>query len=179
MSADNDRLIEVLTARKQAIVARWRDAIFRTYPEDTAKFLGRGKDRFTNPVGYNISQESETLLTALLSDADLADCAQSIDNIVRIRAVQDLTAAQATSFVYLLKDVIDDVLGTELHNAEISRALLTFHRKLDQLALLTFDTYMHCRDQVHQIRASQKQKWGMQIGGVPNLSGLDDKEKCE
>ncbi|MFH2055747.1 MAG: RsbRD N-terminal domain-containing protein, partial [bacterium] len=93
-----------------------------------------------------------------------------------IRAVQDLTAAQATSFIYLLKDVIDEVLGAE-QPLEIHRALLLLYRKIDQLALLTFDTYMRCRDQVHQIRAGEKRKWGLQPGSAQSLPVLNDKEK--
>lgn len=176
MSSERSALTELLTAKQQAIVARWRDAIIRTYPEDTAKFLTTKKDRFSNPVGYSIVSESEAIFAALLSDGDIADCAQSIDNIVRIRAVQDLTAAQATCFIYLLKDVIAEVIEPGSQDLEINRALHAFYRKIDQLALLTFDTYMHCRDQVHQIRAGEKRKWGLQPGGA-QLRVLDDKEK--
>ena len=178
MSADMTELIECLTAKQQAIVARWRDAIIRTYPEDTAKFLKTKQDRFSNPVGHSIATESEAIFQKLLAGGEIADCAQSIDNIVRIRAVQDLTAAQATSFIYLLKDVIVEVLREQLQQPEVSRELHAFNRKIDQLALLTFDTYMHCRDQVHQIRAGEKRKWGLQSNGA-QLRVLNDKEKRE
>jgi hypothetical protein len=179
MSSTDNRLIEILTAKQRVIVARWRDAIIRTYPKDTAKFLKSGKNQFANPVGYAIAHESKALFEALLADAELADCAVSIDNIVRIRAVQDLTAAQATRFVFLLKDVIAEVLAAELADTQLSHALLEFHKRIDQLSMLTFDTYMSCRDKVHQIRAGERRKWGLRPSDTQELPALGDKEKNE
>ena len=57
---------DLLHQKRAAIVDRWSTMIAETYPEETAKFMKEQSNRFSNPVGYSISQQTEALYGALL-----------------------------------------------------------------------------------------------------------------
>jgi hypothetical protein len=79
-------LKEALTGKKQAIVALWIERTLDSY--SSPGFFKKATDPFANPVGSNISTGLTRLFEALLSGSDAAGYADSLDQVVRIRAVQ-------------------------------------------------------------------------------------------
>ncbi|MDI6814817.1 MAG: RsbRD N-terminal domain-containing protein, partial [Dehalococcoidales bacterium] len=95
-----------------------------TYPSDTSRFLKQEKDRFLNPVGYTISQEIGAVYEELLQGMDFGKLSASLDNIIRIRSVQDFSPSQAIAFIFLLKKAIRDELGNEIRENQLFEELL-------------------------------------------------------
>jgi hypothetical protein len=156
-------LIALLAENRSAIISGWRDAIAASYPADSAKFLTRKSNQFSNPVGHAIRQESEAIFDALLEDSPPEGLAASLDHVIRIRAVQEFTPADAVRFIYLLKDVIHKEIENELKRDGLATELLRFESRIDQLALMAFDIYMACREQLYRIRAGEIKKWSAQL----------------
>lgn len=129
----------------------------RTYPEDTFRFLQREKDRFANPVGFAITSNLETAFEQLLGEMDPEAMNQSLDAIIRIRAVQDFKASQAVGFILLLKDALDQSLDRERLGAHDLSELLALHSRIDRTMLMAFDLYMCDREKVFDIRAREIQ----------------------
>jgi hypothetical protein len=144
-----------LKTSKAAILRRWLDLIFASYPNETNRFLRREKDRFQNPVGHTLIRETEVLFDALLESEDISICCEPIDNIVRIRAVQDFAPSQAVHFVYLLKRAIRDELDSQSLDPSVVYELPSIDTKIDQLALIAFDSYMRCREKISEIRINE------------------------
>ena len=138
---------------RKLILDRWREAIVATYPANTASFLRGQKDRFSNPVGHVLRKATEAIIDGLIANVEIASLAPSLDEIIRIRSVQDYTASQAVSFVFLLKQSAREVAGEAT-----TEELAAFDARIDQLALTAFDVYTHCREQIHEIRAHEIQK---------------------
>lgn len=134
---------------------RWFQLILGTYPADTSRFLKQEKDRFTNPVGYTISRETETLYDELLQEMNPDKLAACLDNIIRIRVVQDFSPSQTIAFIFLLKKAIREELASEIAENRVLEELLKFESKIDKLVLLAFDIYMKCREKVFEIRVSE------------------------
>jgi hypothetical protein len=133
---------------RRAIVEQWFARAAETYPSQTARFLMGEKDQFRNPVGHALRDGLAILLQQLLGDMDLAHIEPALDAIVRIRAVQDFPPSQAVGFVFLLKQILRELpAGEEVAGLD---------RRIDQLALMAFDKYMQCREQVAQIRAEER-----------------------
>ncbi len=145
----------LLVEKKSAIVKKWFDLIIDTYPSDASNFLKKQKNRFSNPVGCIISQGIEDLFDELLHDIYSDKCISKLDDIIRIKAVQDFTPSQAISFIFLLKKVIREKLESEVQENRISEELLTFESKIDDLALLSFDIYMKCREKIYELKANE------------------------
>jgi len=118
-------------------------------------FLKKQKDRFANPVGYTISQGIEGLFEELLQGMDSGKVSSFLDNIVRVRAVQDFPPSQAMAFIFLLKKVIKEELKSEIRENGLAEELLIFESKIDALALLSFDIYMKCREKIYEIRVKE------------------------
>lgn len=140
--------------KKSAILERWRELILNTYPRDAAAFMRREKDRFANPVGQTLIRETERLLTALLSGerSDSDQVCRCLDEIIRIRAVQDFSASQAVAFIFSLKDIVrEQFVGEEPDPAH----LLDFDRRVDRLGLAAFDVYTRNREKIYEIKVNE------------------------
>ena len=149
------KLESLLTQKKAAVLEKWRDLIVQTYPADASEFLKRDKDRFNNPVGYTIASGTEGIYDALLEGSTSNVLSSTVDSIIKIRAVQDFSPSQAVAFVFLLKKAIREQLAAEMRENGFSEQLLAFESKIDELALLTFDSYMRCREKIHDIRVNE------------------------
>ena len=134
---------------------RWFQLILETYPADTSRFLKKEKDRFVNPVGYTISQEIGVLYEELLQEMNSDKLAACLDNIIRIRAVQDFSPSQTVAFIFLLKKAIREELTSEIKENRVFEELLKFESRIDKLVLLALDIYMKCREKVYEIRVNE------------------------
>jgi len=148
----------------------WLDLITDTYPTEASAFL-KGKDRFSNPVGYTISQEINALYEELLQgrvDSDKTYTSldniiriraiqeyTSLDNIIRIRAIQDFSPQEAVSFVFLLKKAMIEELGNEIEKEQSFREWLDFEPGIDKLASVAFDKYVECREEICELRVKE------------------------
>ena len=149
------KLENLLFQKSSTILARWIDLTLGTYPSDAHRFLKKQKDRFANPVGTTISREIENLYHELLRGMHTENLSPLLDRIIRIRAVQDFSPAQAIAFIFILKGVIRSELEKELREKELAEELLAFESRIDDLALLAFDIYMKCREKIYEIRVNE------------------------
>jgi len=148
-------LEKILTQKKSAIVKKWFDLAAKSYASDTAQFLKSKKDQFANPVGAAMLNGLEGLLDQLIQSMDPETLTSHLDPIIRIRAAQNFTPSQATTFILSLKKVLRENLTKELRDSSIAAELIAFESKIDQLCLMAFDIYMQCREQIFQISANE------------------------
>jgi hypothetical protein len=163
---DFDALLSDKGARIQE---RWIQATLQTYPADSQRFLKGQKDRFANPVGYTLAKEIRGLFGHLLKGSAATEVVPALDRIIRIRAIQDFSASQATGFIFFLKTIIREELGQDLREGRTYDALLQLESRIDELALLAFDLYMKCREKIYEIRANQAKN---QVSGLLRRAGL-------
>lgn len=145
-------LRQLLHLRRSAVLRKWLAIVFDTYPPDTASFLQNEADRFANPVGYILAFNLEKVLDGLIEDVDICDLAAYVEEVVRIRAVQDFSPSRALSFTWLVKEVIPEVLGQEISNSEMFATWRAFESKVDQLTALALDIYSECKDKIYQLK---------------------------
>ena len=141
-------LRQLIEQRREAIVDAWFGRIVDGYPEQTARFLRGTRDRFDNPVGSALREGLGHLLDLVIDDRGIDAARAAVDDIVRIRAVQDMPPSLAVGFVVDLKRVIRDQVAEPIPEAE--RELLD--ARVDRLLLLAFDVYASCRDDVCRVR---------------------------
>ena len=150
-------LNNLLEQNKGTIVKKWVASAIDTYPADTSIFMKRQKDPFANPVGNTLSVNLGPLFDELLNEMDYETITSHLDPILRVRAVQPiLSTSQSTGFIFLLKKVIRESLKKELSDKDISKELLYFESKIDELTLIAFDVYLKCREKVYDIKANEE-----------------------
>ncbi len=145
-----------LLEKKTAILKKWFDAVADTYPDNTSSFLKKKKAQFTNPVGYNLAEGLEGLFEALLQGVILDKVSVFLDSIVRIRAIQEFAASEAVAFIFQLKKIVRQELGSEvLQQQRMVEELTAFDAAIDDLALFSFDIYMKCREKIYELKANE------------------------
>lgn len=125
------------------------------YPRETARFLREERDQFANPVGHAFYRGIEGLYEELLRGWDPEKVNLFLDKIMRVKAAQGFTPSQALAWLFGLKKVVREELAAGIRGGQISSELLAFESKIDDLALLSFDIYMACREKIWQIRLNE------------------------
>jgi len=149
------RLNNLLEQRKTTIIKDWFALAVETYPPDTASFLKRQRDPFANPVGRTVSRGLEALFNELLKEMDYETITSFLDPIIRIRAIQNFSPAQAISFIFLLKKVIRENTKKEVPGEQLFNELLLFESKIDQLVMIAFNLYMQCKEKIYDLKANE------------------------
>ena len=155
----NMNLKNLLQEKRDLIVKKWCDVVLSTYPEQSRKFLKKQKDAIANPVGNTIFDGVGSIYDELLSESESDDLSLFLDNVVRVRAVQDFSPSRAVSFVFGLKSVIRQIVEDELEGqtpqGQEYKELIAFEARIDALALRCFDVYTQCREKIFDIRVNE------------------------
>jgi hypothetical protein len=147
------RLSEALQDRRSAIIGMWFERLLGSYPKSTTKYLLQEKDPFQNPVGHNLKEGLSNLFDGLVQSVDIASLTPTLDAIVKIRAVQDFSASQAVAFPFLLKQIIRKEFEADIQRYSVE--LSDLEARIDELALLAFDLFAKCREQVHELKVNE------------------------
>lgn len=166
-------LIEVMATRSEELSQKWADLILGTYPQETQEIWRKNRDQFSNPVGSSILDSTTRLVPLLLAWNDAEAVAKALDQIVKIRAVQDFSPSQALSFVFLIKKVLRQEFAQELAAKGELDELLRFETRVDNLASMAFDLYVAARDQVFRMRVEEVKRAHTNIVRRANLMKAD------
>jgi hypothetical protein len=133
---------------KEALSAEW---FARVFGDDAA--AAAAPDPLGNPVAYVARVDLARLVDMLLAEAPIDGTTEVPDALIRLRAVQQISAAEAVSHVFVLKDIVRERFRADARFDELSR-------RLDFLALHTFNAYAMCREQLYDLRLRQISEYG-------------------
>ncbi|MEW6585302.1 MAG: RsbRD N-terminal domain-containing protein [Nitrospirota bacterium] len=162
-------LKDLLRERRPSITKRWFDSIVESYPADASNFFRHNRNRFTNPVGHTFAEVIGGIFDELLQGCDPEKYFPYLNDLIKIRAVQDFTPSQAVSFIFLLKRVIRDELGAELRRDQFHDELNSLELEIDRLALLSFDVYVKCRERISELRMDEFKRMTFRLLKTANL----------
>ena len=148
-------LNELLKSKRSSVIKNWTNQILDSYASETSAFLLKDKNRFSNPVGFTISENAEKIIDEIIAGRDLASIKILLIDILRIRAVQDFTPSEAVKFILLLKDVLRKEFADELYDRKMTDELMDLFEFIDLVALTGFDIYVNLKDQIHNIRINE------------------------
>jgi hypothetical protein len=162
------RLRQLLLEKRETIARRWLEVVLATYPGSSAAIFGREKDPFANPVGHGLRVGTEHILALLLDDAELEDIGESLHGIMKIRAVQQFPPSRAVAFVFDLKGVVRAELGEAGADPRFATELAELDARVDRVALMAFDAYVACREQIYQLRVNEVKRQVSWVVGKVN-----------
>jgi hypothetical protein len=145
-------LSDLLKKKKGEILERWFRLILETYSSDTARILRLEKDEFVNPVGATLTRQTEVLYGELLGEMNSERIASALEQILRIRSVQDFSPSQSVLFVPLLKKAIQEELAEQMRGGALFGEWLGLESKIDRIFLLAVDLHGKCRETIYEIR---------------------------
>jgi hypothetical protein len=146
-------LDKALRAQREKIVSLWVDRTLDSYI--SSGFFKTSRDRFANPVGANIREGLGALYDRLLEGAQPEQMLAPLDQVIRIRAVQEFSPSQAVAPILELKWVVRKVLGKQRVEDDLELELDGFDLEVERLALLAFDMYTECREQLYRNRIEE------------------------
>jgi hypothetical protein len=162
-------LRERLLEAKAALTRRWFNKILGTYPRDRRVHLAEHSDRFTNPVGHSLATATEALVAAVLERSAPEVMCAHLEEIIKIRSLQEYAPSEAVAFTLLLKDAIREELDASVDDPEVRADLREVDMLIDQLMLFAFDIYTKCREQMYELRVNEIKR---QVAGVLRREGL-------
>jgi len=164
------KLLSLLSERKTSLTDRWLHRLIESYPPATAIFLKKEKDHFDNPVGYQVSRGLGRIVEALIQEMDRDQVVAALDEVIRVRALQNFSPSQALAFIFLLKNVIREELAAELKAGQFSQELQELESRIDGMALLGFDAYTQRRERLYEIRVTEVKQ---RVSGFLRSKGMD------
>jgi len=151
-------LKNLLSKKKKAIVAKWFERVLETYPLEMQGFFRQPGDRFANPVGSTLFAGLEGLFAELLGKGDYEKTRFWLNDILRIRAIQNFSPSRAVVFLPLLKGVLKEEIGEEVRQNRLHEDWLEVESRIDDFLLLAFDIYLECREKIAQLRNQELNK---------------------
>ncbi len=149
-------LREFLIDRRAAVCERWLDAVLAEYGELTASRWRREKDPFANPVGHALTTGLPALFEAVTGDGvPAAGAVTALEQIVRIRSVQDMPPSRAVGFFHGLRRAIREELGAELAGGAHAAELSEVEERIERLVSMAFDAYVRLREQMFRLRQEE------------------------
>lgn len=156
MVGSSGNFSKLMVEKKSEYLTKWFHLMLEGYPDQTASRLKNEKNQFANPVGHNYLEGLTGIYDCLLNKAKSEDFKPFVEQIIKIKAVQDGSPSQAMAFIFILKQVIRDGFRVEIDKGRISpRELLDFESRIDDIALLAFTVYLECREKVYQLRIDE------------------------
>lgn len=147
---------KLLKQEQDAILSQWLRMILETYNPETASRLLKEKNQFFNPVGHTLREGLEGVYGELAGELRPEKMRTYLELIIRVRAVQEFSPAQAIAFVFLLKNIIREKSKKEAWTNLISQDdLVEFEQKIDEMALLAFNVYSDCREKLYELRVNE------------------------
>lgn len=150
---------------KDEMAKRWIDIVHGTYPFETVGFLRTNKDRFANPVGYRTEEAAKVLMDSLFAETpDEEAVKKAVDEIIRVRAIQDFPPEMAVGIFFAMKDIVRDVVrNSQEPVAGMLPALWELESRIDAVALLAFGAYARNRETLHRLRVEETKRQYSQL----------------
>ena len=164
----------LLTEHRERIIAEWLAEVERGYPLSSAGYLRASSHPFLNPAGLRHREAVEAMLDYLRNETARENLDSALEELMRVRAVQDFTPETGFSLIYALKRILHRICGPELEEHAKNAGLEEFRRleeKLDGLMLLALGAYVRCRDKVAELRVEEFKRRHSQIFRLAGLSG--------
>ncbi len=154
-------LRKLMMDKKQPVLLRWQKAAMGfDMHKDVIKSHKPG-GRFSDPMTFLVEKSTEQLWD-WLADAENTDLYSALENLCRLKAVQDDSPKEALGFIFELKQIIRDELP---EGREYRPGILELDKRIDEIALLAFDIYSRCRAQIYELQINEiKRMYGRDAG---------------
>jgi len=146
-------LAEAFRNYEGKIVDRWVDYTLSSYK--SSAFFKKSPDKFSNPVGGNTREALSCLFKLLAENADSTEFAVPLEQIMRIRSIQEFSASEAVGPINAVKHITRELLEKDSERKHLISELYDFEFAVDLAVLCAFDLYMQCREQLYKVRIKE------------------------
>lgn len=146
----------ILNKKEPQILSRWQAAALSPY-ENALHLSGqKPKGRFADPISYLMMNNTREIWKWLIKAENDPDIVKPLEEICRMKAVQEPRPSKALSFIFDLKQIIREELEHE--HGDWESGLRDIDRRIDETALLAFDIYSECRARIYEIKVNETKR---------------------
>lgn len=147
----------LLKEKRAEILEKWENVILGGYAKDSFILFKRQKDQIANPIGHKIRSGLAELYDVLCDPSDDEVSTPDLEELIKLRAVQKISAYEAVSFIFKLKELVRARMDKRMVN-ESYKEWLAFDARIDAAALAIFNMFMVNRERVYQVRMREYEK---------------------
>ena len=148
------KLQELLNKKKEDLLSDWEDVILGQYKPETFRIFKKQKNPIANPVGHKINVGLAELYEVICDESDDEVETPMLTQLLKVRAVQPISASEAVSFLFAIKDLVEKECQKEGMDT-LYKEFLAFCARVDAVALAAFDIFTNCRQAVYQVRMNE------------------------
>ena len=149
--------INNLFDNRNRLSEKWLTLMIETYPKESGKFLFQKKNQFTNPIGHAYEQGLAEAFTAIFSNKP-EELQKALEEIVKIRSIQDYSASFAMNFMFILKDIVLEEYEHYGKSSNTCNELVEALRLCDEALKAAFDMFVAQRELLYEIKANEVKK---------------------
>ena len=149
------QLDKLLIEKRKVILSHWEDCLLEKFAPETIHIFKRQKDQFANPMGHKINAGLAELFDVICDAGDQEVETPALGQLIKLRAVQEISASDAVSFVFRLKKIVREASLKKGKKTELYEEWLAFDARVDAAALAVFDMFMASREQIYKVRVSE------------------------
>lgn len=146
-------LAEAFRNYREKIVDKWVEYTLKTYA--SSEFFVRERNKFSNPIGASVREALDRLFVLLSKGTDPEEFKGPVDQIIRLRAVQQFSPAQAIAPLNAVKHITREILAGDKERSIFIKDLYDFEFAVDLAVLAAFDIYMESRERLYQVRIAE------------------------
>jgi hypothetical protein len=148
-------LADILLEKKAGLVESWFEKTLQVFSPVSANSLLRRPDQFQNPVGSGLKKSLATLLNGLLQPEKEKEAVHNaLQEIIRILAVQNISASRAVGFLFELKRIVRAALPDAFSPDECA----AFEMRIDEFALAAFDLFVEFREKIYDLKVNESKR---------------------
>lgn len=157
-------LYKLLNKKKPQILSKWQPVAL-SYANNAPVIAQKNKGRFSDPMSYVIIKNTEEILNWVIKAEKNMDLVIPLDEICKIKAIQDLKPREALSFIFFLKQIIREEIEDQSKINDWAVELWELDKRIDEVGLLAFDIYSECRTRIYDLRVNEiKRMYGRDEG---------------
>ncbi|MBC8318001.1 MAG: RsbRD N-terminal domain-containing protein [Desulfobulbaceae bacterium] len=149
------QLDKLLVENREIILKQWKDCLLTKFAPETILFFQKQKDQFANPMGHKISVGLAELFDVICDTSSREVETPSLGQLIKLRAVQQVSASDAVSFVIQLKKIVRKECLSNIKTRESYEEWLAFDVRVDTAVLAVFDMFMASREQIYKVRVNE------------------------
>lgn len=171
------KLTQLLQEKRADILEKWENSVLSCYGPDAMRIFKTQQNQFANPIGHKTRLGLAELYDVLCDPSEEAVYTPDLQEYIKVKAVQKVSASDAVSFVFKLRELVREQLGKK-GMTESYKEWLAFDARIDAAALAIFDMFVNSREQVYLVRINEfKQNRYLLTDGTICPSKLMRKDK--
>ncbi len=148
-------LSQRIKGERKKIQRLWFQEVLEIYPKQSRSLIGGVADRFSNPIGFTLSEGIEEIFSVLVGEKSLAEIDPALERLIKLRALQEADQAGPLGFLFSLKKIVRKSCGAYSSQFTEFGELLELEDRIDGIIRKAHGIYVQAREKILQLQVNE------------------------